>query len=66
MGELLLFKPAARPPTASVPPEGAQILFFLGVRYERPADPVLPTPSARKVRKPAAKPHRAKKDRLPA
>jgi len=42
MGELLTFKlrdgAARRPPTTA--PGGAEILFFMGVRYERHAEPL--------------------------
>jgi hypothetical protein len=40
MGELILFRPAARPRKASAEhSEAAQILFFTGVRYQRAPEP---------------------------
>jgi hypothetical protein len=39
MGEILPFQQRSRPRAAFHPPEGpAEILFFLGVRYERHDD----------------------------
>ena len=40
---------AARPPRALVAGTGAEILFFLGVRYERMPDPA-PEPADRPTR----------------
>ena len=41
MGEILTFKPRANAPARSqgIGPEGAEILFFLGVRYENYIEP---------------------------
>jgi len=40
MGELILFRPAARPRKASAErSEAAEILFFTGVRYQRAPEP---------------------------
>jgi hypothetical protein len=39
MGEILPFRIESRPRAAKVPPQGpAEILFFMGVRYERHDD----------------------------
>ncbi len=35
MAEIIPLRPGARPAREVPPPEGAQILFFLGVRYSR-------------------------------
>jgi len=44
MGELLLFRPAGGPERRNGAPraEGAQILFFTGVRYQRASEAVAP------------------------
>lgn len=42
-----------RPEAGALPPDGAQILFFTGVRYER-AEPLPREKAARPARRPAA------------
>jgi hypothetical protein len=48
MAEIIPLRPGARPARAAPPPpEGAQILFFLGVRYSRMEEPEEPQRPAR-------------------
>ncbi|ARN79749.1 hypothetical protein [Methylocystis bryophila] len=51
MAEIIPLRPAARAARAAPPPpEGAQILFFLGVRYSRVEEQDEPKRRARKTR----------------
>ncbi len=48
MGEVIAFRMREKTPRLSEPPTGgAQILFFLGVRYMRPDQPADTAPGSR-------------------